>query len=81
MAKDGTWYRLGGFIATVVIILSGIVASFVWAQADTKAVDVKAVNLKKEGCDPSKGNREDILVIQTDLKYIIKGIDEINEKL
>lgn len=80
MAKNNRarWIGLG---VTILIIAAGIITSFVWAQADIKAVNVKADSLKEDGCKPSKSNREDILVIQTDLKYIIKGIDEINEKL
>lgn len=80
MAKNGKarWIGVG---LTALAIIAIVISSFVWTQADIKAVNVKADGLREDGCKPSKSNHDDILIMQTDLKYIIKGIDEINEKL
>lgn len=66
MAKDTTskvkWL---GLIITIIVILSGLIANFVWAQADIKAVDVKIETIKIEGCLPARATDKAIEVINT----------------
>jgi len=67
-------------ILTAIVILATVVAAFVWAQADTRAVDTKATGikesqaiLKKEGCNPARQNKFDIGLVQKDIKAIQKS--------
>lgn len=72
--KSAVWIRLG--LATLGLI-AVIVASFVWVQADVKAVDTKTeviktniAEMKKEGCLPSRDNGNSITKIQIQLETI-----------
>ena len=65
------WIRLG-FAA--LLIITAVIASFVWAQADIKAVDVKAdgikenvIILKEEGCKPTIPLKLDVALVKKDI--------------
>lgn len=69
--------RLLGLILFTLTIIVAVVGSFIWVQADVKAVDIKANvitknvgELKEEGCLPSRGNSESIVRIEGKLKAI-----------
>ena len=76
MAKNNKakWVGLG---LTTLAMITAVIVAFVWAQADIKAVDVKADSivedvkiLKFEGCLPSRANTNDITEIKTRLDTI-----------
>lgn len=73
----------------VAIMVSGVIAAtittFVWAQADIKAVDIKAdgietkqVELKEEGCLPARANDKAIGKIEIHLTNIDTRLDTLN---
>ncbi len=74
MAKNNRvkWIGLG---LTALGILAVVIATFVWAQAEIEAVDIKADGikedmgeLKEEGCLPARGNTNTIGRIETRLE-------------
>ncbi len=70
---------------TVLGIIAVIIASFVWVQADVKAVDTKVTVIKEEGCLPSRDNNDSIIKIEGRLEIIQvqqeAGFKEILERL
>ena len=88
MAKNNSkvkWIRLG-FAA--LLIIAAVIASFVRAQTDIKAVNVKAdgikenvSTLKAEGCKPANKAKNDMAVfkvaVQKDISAIQKDIGAI----
>ena len=90
MAKNNNkvkWIRLG-FAA--LLIVAAVIGSFVWVQADVKAVDVKADGIKEhvgllkaEGCKPANKAKNDMAVfkvaVQKDISAIQKNIGVIQE--
>ncbi len=66
-----------GVIVSLIIIGAGLVATFATGQERQKAIIEKVTVLKTEGCNQSDQNEKDILVIQTDISYIRRGVDDI----
>lgn len=75
MAKNGK-LRLIGLGLTIFVIIAGIITNFVWAQADIKAVNVKADDLKEDGCKPAQTNGADMKLVEFRLNSIDKGMGE-----
>ncbi len=75
----GINYRVAGLVLTIMVLAAGVIATF--ATNTAKQVDLTddLVELKADGCDKSDKNREDIIVLQSDVKYIRRGIDDIKE--
>ncbi len=78
MAKNNKT-KLIGVGLTALVIVAGVIVSFVWAQADIQAVDVKADNiidaaddLELEGCKPAQKNKFDVALMQKDISTIQK---------
>ena len=68
----------------VIVIIVGVAGSFVWGQADTRAVDIKADGIKEhldtmkvEGCKPAVKNKLDIALVQKDIATIQKTQTEM----
>ena len=87
MAKNGKSKYLG-YVIPLVLLLASIVGTFVWTQADVRALGVKDETIEKDvtelkmgGCAPSGDNEKAIIAIKKDMEYIKKGIDRIEEKL
>jgi len=74
-----TIWRPLGVIVALVVIGAGLVATFAVGQERQKVLTEKITVLKAEGCDKSRGNENDILVMQRDIKYIRAGVDELKE--
>ncbi|HDY89126.1 MAG TPA: hypothetical protein ENH82_13555 [bacterium] len=77
MAKDRTQISLWKLIIAIMMIVATTVAGFVWAQADIKAIDVKANSIiadakdvEIEGCKPSQKNGRSIDLIEYRLDQI-----------
>ena len=84
-----------GGIASVIriaVILSAVVATFVSLKitvADLKVSVEKSEQHAKEARDTiraegtvlSRTNREDIIRIQSDLRYIVEGVNRIEQKI
>ena len=74
MAKNNNkvkWIRLG-FAA--LLIVAAVIGSFVWVQADVKAVNTKAngikedvTELKAEGCKPTIPLKLDVALVKKDI--------------
>ena len=90
MAKNNSKIRLISFGFTVLIIITAVIASFVWAQADIKAVNVKTDGIKEnvgllkvEGCKPANKAKNDMAVfkvaVQKDISAIQEDIGAIQE--
>lgn len=67
--------RWAGLALTTLVIVAAVIAAFVWAQADIKAVDTKAIGikedivlLKNEGCLPARKNIINITKIEGQLE-------------
>lgn len=83
MAKPNSaaWIKLG---LPLLVILAGIVSTFVWVQADTKAVGVEVESVKKDvekleedGCDPAKTNTMEVALTKKDIVTLQKTVDEM----
>ncbi len=88
MAKNNNkvkWIKLG---FTALLITAAVIASFIRAQADIKAVDTKANSIKEhvgllkvEGCKPANKAKNDMAVfkvaVQKDISAIQKDIGNI----
>ncbi len=68
----------------LIVIIVGVVGSFVWGQADTRAVDIKADGIKEhldivreEGCKPTISLRLDMALVQKDIATIQKSQTEM----
>lgn len=64
-----------GIALTGLVIIATVIAVFVWAQADIKAVDIKAEGIKEdvgllkaEGCLPARKNTNNITKIEAQLE-------------
>ena len=76
MAKNST-ARYIGIVITLLVIIGGIIANFVWTQADVQAIDTKieVVDtrvdvLKEEGCQPARQSIRSIDLIEYRLDEI-----------
>ncbi len=76
----GINYRVLGLIITVVVLAAGVVGTYATNTAKQTGMSEDLVELKTDGCDKSDQNREDILVMQTDITYIKGGIKTLLEK-
>ncbi len=88
MTKNGSkatkWISIG---ITLTILVLGIYGTFIWAQADIKAVDIKADNisegvttLKKEGCDPTDMLKYKMLSVEKDMETVQKDIADFRSE-
>ena len=88
MAKGNSRTRWISIGLTALLIITAVIASFVWAQADIKAVDTKANSIKEhvgllkvEGCKPANKAKNDMAVfkvaVQKDISAIQKDIGNI----
>ena len=66
---------------TVGGIIVAVVTSYIWTQADVRAVDTKATvitkgmgELKEEGCLPSRDNGNSIVGIKTEVRALSKEV-------
>ena len=73
-----------GLALAALALLGTIIATFVWAQADIKAVDTKALaiiedvdDLKADGCKPSSKNTNSINVINYRLDALQKTQNQV----
>jgi len=75
------WLRNIWIIIVIVGVIAGVATTFAITQikADNNADDI--ADLEKRGCSPAQELKTQVAVIQTDIKYIMKGVDSINEKL
>ena len=71
MANSNGRARWIGIGLTALMLVGMVIGTFVWAQADIEAVDIKAegikVNLgslKKEGCKPAQRHTTEIAVLE-----------------
>ena len=83
---NGTVKWLGPALAAFVL-LGTIIATFVWAQTDIKAIDTKTAiiienvsELKTDGCKPATKNTFDIGLIQKDIATIQESQKKIEEQ-
>ena len=83
MARNNKARWLGLAITTIMIIVA-VVTSFIWVQADVKAVDMKATvinenmdELKEEGCLPARDNGDSIIGIKAEVKTLSKEVTEM----
>jgi len=73
------WISLG---FTVLVLFAGLITSFVWAQADIKAVGVKVDDvdhdmdtIKTEGCLPARATDKEITVLKVEVVGINKRLE------
>ncbi len=83
MTKGNSKIRWISFGFTVLVIVTAVIASFVWAQADIKAVNVKADGIKEnvgllktEGCKPANKAKNDMAVFKVAVQKDISAIQE-----
>lgn len=69
---------------TAFLVIAGVITSYVWTQADVKAVDVRADvivadidDLELEGCKPAQKNKFDVALVQKDVQTIQKDVAEM----
>ena len=77
MPKNNNKARWLGLALTTLGLIAIVITSFVWVQADVKAVDIKSNviienvgELKEEGCLPSRVNGDSIIRIEGKLETI-----------
>ena len=92
MPKNNNKARWLGLALTTLGLIAIVITSFVWVQADVKAVDIKSNviienvgELKEEGCLPARDNGNSIIRIEGKLQAIQTqqkaGFKEILERL
>ena len=77
MATNKINYKLVSLIVTLLVLGAGIVTTWAVTKERQKVMKESIGTLKIDGCKPADQNEKDILVLQTDVSYIRKAVDEI----
>ena len=83
MANNNKW-RIIGIVISLIVIATGMVATFAVGQDDIKDLgeDVAVLEVKIEkNATKANENENTIIAIGKDIEYIKKGIDDIKGKL
>lgn len=81
---NGNKTKYISIVITLFLILVTGIGSFVWVQADVKAVNVKVdekaehiKTLKKDGCDPARANSTAVQLSNKDIQTLQETVNEI----
>lgn len=83
VANNNKW-RIIGIVISLIVIATGMVATFAVGQDDIKDLgeDVAVLEVKIEkNATKANENENTIIAIGKDIEYIKKGIDDIKGKL
>ncbi len=83
MAKNGKVKWIGIVIVALGLLVS-VIGSFIWAQADIKAVNTKANgivedvdDLEEDGCKPAQKIKIKVAVLENSVQRIEKDVTEM----